>query len=164
MGDRKRSRAWILTLNEPDTNDTHNFPTPEELHKFLSPLYKKFIFQLERGEDAGRLHYQIFLYSKNAKYFNGIKQEFNACGMIPHIEIANNSKQAYNYCCKPETRVDGPWENGEFTHKLGEVAKIDKLKRELIAEIEARERKELREWLLESRGLTPIPNGKEEED
>lgn len=37
-----------------------------------------------------------------------------------HCEITKNRNASINYCSKPETRVDGPWEFGEIPDHGGD--------------------------------------------
>lgn len=73
------------------------------------------IYQLEKGE-KGTEHYQGFVIFKNRKTLNQCKQINNKC----HWERTKGSKdQARDYCMKEDTRLDGPWEEGNWEDVKG---------------------------------------------
>jgi len=71
----------------------------------------KFMFQLERGNEAGRLHYQGHINLKTKKRTGEFCQQI--AHMMPGIHAAPSSKagakDAEFYCMKEETRLGGPW-------------------------------------------------------
>lgn len=77
-----------------------------ELSQNLLTFCKKFVFQKEKGEDTGYLHWQIYISLKTKEYFNTVKNLFPKAA---HIEPVRNGWKAANYCCKSETRVEGPY-------------------------------------------------------
>ena len=60
--------------------------------------------QLERGE-SGTLHIQAFVAFPNPKMLAAVKRIFPN---NPHIESAKNALNAWKYCGKSDTRVEGP--------------------------------------------------------
>ena len=81
---------------------------------FISKLHewcKKFVFQLERG-DQGRLHYQgrISLISK--RQITRLKGMWKQDPLLKpvHISITSNEgTKTFSYVMKADSRVDGPW-------------------------------------------------------
>lgn len=82
-----------------------------------NPRKLKFVFQLERGEETKRLHYQGFVHiqesdkktrieTMRSELVNG-KPERN--GLFVSICSANGKSALERYCMKSETRVNGPW-------------------------------------------------------
>ncbi len=84
-------------------------------------------FQVERCTDTDRLHYQGFIGFKKKKSFNAVKDFLTlpavppaggaadgaAASGVPHVEkIKKSVAAAQAYCCKEDTRVDGPWRYG----------------------------------------------------
>ena len=101
-------RNYILTVNNPTQSD-------KEFSEYLKtlPHIKYFIFQREKGEETGTQHYQAYLEFEVGKTFNTLKEYFPTA----HIESRKGSKkQARDYCCKDDTRMDGHeiYEYGEY--------------------------------------------------
>lgn len=96
-------KNFVFTLNNPTI-------TPDELWATLSPKAKYLIFQLEKGEN-GTPHFQGYCELHRQSRFAPIK------ALIPtaHIEPRRGSQaQAKTYASKEDTRVEGPFEFGEF--------------------------------------------------
>lgn len=90
---------WFFTL--PITSSQIS-----QIWELLNEISKKFVFQIEKGEDTGYLHYQGVFSLKMKEYFNAVKN------MLPneaHIEPAKDLWKAIGYCSKENTRIDGPW-------------------------------------------------------
>lgn len=86
------------------------------LKRALASLNCKYIFQLERGGTANRLHYQGYIHIvKGAKLRpQTLATTLNGQGMYGiHISPASGAgKEALKtYCMKDETRVAGPWKD-----------------------------------------------------
>lgn len=88
------------------------FENPEE----LGNIFKKYdagayAYQMERGEETGKLHFQIFLKLKEkirAKQLARELQHNNLHGIEVRSAAANDNV-CMKYCTKEETRVAGPW-------------------------------------------------------
>lgn len=103
MTQQSHLRHFVFTINNPDC-------TPPQLWEKLSPKAKYLIFQLEKGEN-GTPHFQGYCELTRRTRFNPIK------ALIPtaHIEPRRGSQaQAKEYASKADTRVEGPFEFGEF--------------------------------------------------
>ncbi len=114
-------RNWVGTWNNPSMTD-------DEFEKFFidlhnSNLLEYAIFQREKGENTGTIHFQFFVTFKNARYFTWVKKTLPyGCHFKPMISTKERCK---NYCSKPDTRVNPPREIGEF---VSERARTDLLK------------------------------------
>lgn len=87
----------------------------------------RWIFQLEKCPQTDRLHYQGFVMFKKSMRFVAVKRFFNDNEI--HIEKALGGPHANRaYCSKEESRVEGPWEGGEWKSKQGERRDIDSIK------------------------------------
>jgi len=64
--------------------------------------------QKERGNEGGYLHWQFVCAFSKKVSLRGLKSLF---GSAIHGELSR-SDAAAEYCCKEDTRVDGPWEWG----------------------------------------------------
>lgn len=67
------------------------------------------IWQLEKSEQTGYTHYQLYVKAAKKCRFSALKMCFGE----GHWEIARRPQSAMNYCSKEATRVDGPWEYGD---------------------------------------------------
>lgn len=109
MEENTQARRWVLTINNPKETD-------EEMQEYLKNLehFKYYMFQREKGEKEGTIHFQIYIVFTIGKRFSTIKSYFPTA----HIEKAQGSNiQCRDYCSKSETRISGPYEDGTFTEK-----------------------------------------------
>lgn len=107
-----RVRFWCFTVFLPDLNEPGTEDPPDGLNPELWPGCRYCIYQLEMS-DTGRLHYQGYADFKNPITRGGIQK---LEGMeTAHLEPRRGTDdQARNYCLKEDTRVDGPFEFGQF--------------------------------------------------
>lgn len=93
-------------LPELEFSDLHT-----SLVDFLFENTKDFICQLERGEQAGRLHYQLYVKLHQKKRSRTLACDWNC--HFPGIHVAPGSTVGHlalkDYCMKEDTRVLGPW-------------------------------------------------------
>ena len=95
-----QSRYWVGTQNNVDV------PPLFDANKM-----QYLVYQLERGENTNHLHYQFYVQLKRNQRLSYVK----TCFPGAHLEIQMGSNdEARDYCMKEDTRVDGPWEFGEF--------------------------------------------------
>lgn len=93
--------VWDLTLWNPD------LVQKDEMVQWLEQNAKKWVFQLERGEESGKLHYQgRFSLEKKDRWPSGVPKHWVG-NMAPTSK--NGSEKLWTYVMKEETRVDGPW-------------------------------------------------------
>lgn len=106
-----RVRCWVGTWNNPKMTDEEFKQHFENLHS--QELLQYAIFQREKGEESGIIHFQFFLNFKNPQYFKKVKEKYipYGCHFKPMISTAHRCRE---YCSKVETRVSGPYEIGEF--------------------------------------------------
>lgn len=114
MGKRVRQqlRYWSIIINNNlDEDQFKNL----KIKEILKLIFNRYIFQLERGEEKERLHYQIYAHSEQKKEWGPLLDKLHdlldidqAC--ITVTPASTNGKLALeNYCMKDDTRVDGPW-------------------------------------------------------
>lgn len=102
-------RDWCFTVIEPE--DVSSFAVPYGEGK---EVIKYAVFQLERSPKTGSEHIQGYVEFYSNHRINAIKSLFHSPSM--HLEARKGTReQARDYCMKDSTRLDGPWEFGEFT-------------------------------------------------
>lgn len=107
------TQVWIHSaVWYPSTEESDNAESAAEVAKAVSTVSKKWVFQLERGEEKGRLHYQIYMNLKNKQRPKKLGKILNDLGLpgvmvTPSSELGKMALKAY--CMKDETRVSGPW-------------------------------------------------------
>lgn len=100
-----KTRWWTGTSFK--TNDNFGRRIEKAIkHKKLRYI----VWQQERCPKTDKLHMQFTCYFNNAVTYKRLKEIF---GNKVHVEGCKNIEACINYCKKPETRVDGPWEEGE---------------------------------------------------
>lgn len=101
-------------------------PSDEDCQVMFKPdsKVKYWVMQLERGESNGRLHLQGFLQCTSSS-LGELKSYFPTKAV--HIESAKSAElvKARDYCKKPDTRVSGPWEWGEFRERAAPGKRSD---------------------------------------
>lgn len=122
------------------------YSNPTETSDELIELFKKepqlryVVFQKEKGEEGGHIHYQGYVEFKRPKRLGGLKKIHKS---IHWEQRRGTREQARDYCMKEDTREDGPWEFGDFGLTPGartDLADLYKLAREektLLAVAEA---------------------------
>lgn len=107
--DTNKYSKWVFTLNQG--GEDNSLPSAKLLKQALEQISDKFVFQLERGEETGRLHYQGCFITRIRKRH---KTVLYGLGVDLQIEInqltvnrmAGTWEQAEEYCSKGETKVD----------------------------------------------------------
>lgn len=75
------------------------------------------VYQKEKCPSTERLHYQGYIELNKPMRMPGVRNVLN-CNA--HLEGRKGTRvDARNYCMKEESRVDGPWEFGDFTKGQG---------------------------------------------
>lgn len=101
MSKDTRATLWSLTIwMPPYTEDS-----AKEMLERVAQQNPKWVIegQLEKGEQSGRLHYQLMVKTPQVRH-SALRKAFPSC----HIEEARNRKALEQYVHKDETRV------GEF--------------------------------------------------
>lgn len=102
--ERSHCKNWFITVNNPDI-------TPDQVEGLLqsNSHFQYAAFQAEIGEQ-GTPHYHIYCQFNNRVRFNYIKSLFPTA----HIEVCFKPASCRDYCMKDDTRVQGPWQIGEW--------------------------------------------------
>lgn len=100
------ARDWCFTINNPDF----------AINEVDMPASVKYVsWQLEIGEE-GTLHYQGFIQFFGPQRLSALKKLFPTA----HFEKRRGTaEQARDYSMKEESRIEGPWEIGEFAGGQG---------------------------------------------
>lgn len=102
---RVRSRAWMMTLYSND-DKSWNESTIDDVMKSHNWSW---CGQLESGHETHHEHYQLYVEAKNAIRGSSLSNAFNDA----HVEHRRGTKlDAFLYCTKDDTRVDGPYFHG----------------------------------------------------
>lgn len=118
------AKRWCFTLNNPTGEDIALLVgTPSDGAQANLGNVQYMIFQEERGDETGTLHWQGFLILKTKKRLTWLKRNISDKA---HFEIARGTnEEARNYCRKPETYTGG------IRHEYGELpARAEPKKRE----------------------------------
>jgi len=111
--EKKQSKAWIFTLNE---NENYKLAEQSTIDAFIKKLNAckstKWTFQLERGEECGRLHYQGRIAFKNGKRKPELLKSFSQWNKGDNLtfKVEYDEEGSIKYVHKEETRVSGPWD------------------------------------------------------
>lgn len=96
----------------------------ESLQRAMVPKCKCFKFQLEQGDEKGYEHYQGQMTLKTKEKWKAVR-EWMPRGT--YIEKTRNLDAAYDYSCKEDTRIAGPWE-------YGKAPRVGRKKKEMVVE------------------------------
>jgi hypothetical protein len=93
--------------------------TPEWDHAVLSSEFiVRAVVQKEKCPETNREHFQGFMCLKTPSRLGRVKELLNC--ESAHVEKAKGSPtQAWEYCTKEETRIDGPWKYGQIPEGRG---------------------------------------------
>lgn len=106
---------WVWTINTKCGQTEPDEPTFSSDVLFAT-------WQKERGA-LGNVHYQGCFWLKGTKNLTNAKV---ALGVgHAHMEKAINWERAVQYCRKPDTRIDGPWDHGAEPVGPGQGARTD---------------------------------------
>ena len=105
----KRYRNWFITyVYKKDKGDLEKFI--KSRIKVLSD-FTYYVYQLERGNMAHKLHHHLFIRYKQPKTYNQIGKAFYSA----HVQhISGPVQKVIKYCTKEKTRVSGPVEWGDL--------------------------------------------------
>lgn len=100
---------WCFTAHKWKGSDIdESDDTAKDVDDILKQVAKSYIFQLEKGDQTSRLHYQGYISLKKKLRLSQVKK------IIPqaHWEVAKGKDDvAAQYCNKTDTRIKGPWGN-----------------------------------------------------
>jgi len=100
--------TWDFTIS------CEKFPDKNELFKLLSSWCKKWVFQQEKGESSGYLHWQGRVSLIKKKRENEIIKIIPIPGKWSPTSNKVHEGQNFNYVMKADTRVDGPWSDQDY--------------------------------------------------
>lgn len=76
--------------------------------------FKYSCFQIEKGDNCDTVHIQGFIVFKNPMHWTTFKNNFPCSHFNKCISTNTNCRK---YCTKEDTRIDGPYESGEFAEE-----------------------------------------------
>lgn len=95
----------------------------------LEDHVKFLVFQLERGEETGMNHFQMYLSLKKKQRITTVAPLFVENFPFleaPHLEERKGAPEdCYKYCTKDDTRLFGPWEIGKMRGNSGKRTDLD---------------------------------------
>lgn len=102
---------FAFTYNRKDISEADCIAEAPVLEKWLKDNTKNFIFQLERGEESGNLHFQGYLQLETKDRDTALAKKLRDAGFKMHVAPSSTAgKQALqDYAMKDDTRVQGPW-------------------------------------------------------
>lgn len=104
------TRNWCITIF--NVQPYEHIKAILELHDHV----KYCIWQEEKCPDTGRRHLQMYLESSKKVRLSAIKKLLEDTTIHGERRMGSRT-QARDYCRKEESRVDGPWEYGEWEQK-----------------------------------------------
>nr|UOF76688.1 rep protein [Cressdnaviricota sp.] len=119
-GYRSACYRWSFTFNKSDQIQQDDAQFGEHyiyLCEYFSSQSWKYVFQLERGNEGGRLHYQGHLKLGTKQRLGTLVKQLG--GIMPGLHLTpdseRGSRNAEFYCIKrDDTYVAGPWYDSDF--------------------------------------------------
>lgn len=104
---QNKYRNWVFTWNADPSGMLFQ---QDELEDFLKQEMELYVFQLEQGEEANRLHYQGCFRTKIRKRQSTLLKEFDEqfgtqTTYLTINRMCGTWDESYQYCTKDETRV-----------------------------------------------------------
>lgn len=101
---------WDFTLSKEVQDDKN------QLMKHLNEWCKKWVFQLEKGEKTGYVHWQGRVSLIKKRRLNElVNLEFlKGASLSPTSNNTKNGSRKFSYAMKAESRVDGPWNDQDY--------------------------------------------------
>ncbi len=94
-------RNYCITWNFPDDTEITSQLIKEREQALLDLPTKYIVFQLERGNENHRLHYQGILILNNSQRHSYLRKRL----LGAHIERCHDIQKSIEYCTKTDTRV-----------------------------------------------------------
>lgn len=110
----KGSRHFCFTLQCKTQAEAVDWAKTQDISWRANPRIARFAMQVEKGKEGGNIHVQgyVGLTNKTTMTFNAFKSKVLG-GKPAHIEKAHSPVDAFKYCQKADTRLEGPWVYGE---------------------------------------------------
>jgi len=109
---RSNVKFWCFTLNNP---------TIEPLDLLNEAVSKKkvdyIVFQKEQGIDEHTIHYQGYIELKGNQRMSWLRNNISNQAHWEPKSRNSTREQARDYCMKDDTRIEGPFEAGEWKEK-----------------------------------------------
>jgi len=113
------------------------FTDYREVAEALRTIAKKWVFQLEQGEETGYRHWQLRLSLIKKTRFAAFAKEVMPIlpgRWSPTSNTVHAAGNQFNYVLKEQTRIQGPWKDTDadlrpppvLTEQLKQFAKVDK--------------------------------------
>lgn len=118
------SRSYVFTLNNPDV------PPSGWVFKEPTKLVRYAVWQLEKGE-SGTLHVQGYVELNKSIRYTKLASVFPFLSRARFAKRRGTPEQAREYCMKPETHVEGPWEYGTWNVTQGHRTDLAEVKKKL---------------------------------
>lgn len=116
MDAKKLKSNWFSVRLTPNVVDKKMMIDRDDMEMTLAAIADDYWFQLERGEEKGKLHFQCLIYVKERKRNTGVAKDVRAYfdeGTIESMNVSATTKTRQKalarYVTKCDTRVDGPW-------------------------------------------------------
>ena len=124
--------AWNIMFQKTDAM-TH-FPAHEEIEHFFRVINcSKYCFQMEKGAEKGRLHYQCSIVLKEKLNKRQLQDKIRyrlsdyICEGWCTLQPSHSQSDCDIYCTKVDTRVAGPWWYPEHKYTGGDLVPEDKM-------------------------------------
>jgi hypothetical protein len=123
----KFRKRWVFTWN---SDEKHGLPTADAIQTILNSIASEGVFQLEKGLETGREHYQgRFVLKGSRKGKQELLKLFSEIFSTTHLTlIPELSYDSSSYCEKQETRIKGPWYVGLAAYKNSKMGNSMTLK------------------------------------
>lgn len=111
MDSQQQIYRWAFTLHNTEANN--------ELREWINENCKKFIYQLEKGEETGKEHFQgQFSLKKKITKAGLVKSLKGTALSTMHLTPTHDEENSARYCGACETRVAGPWHSEDYESKI----------------------------------------------
>jgi len=113
-----QARNWCFTINNPSES-------PDELIELFKAekRVRYLVFQREKGDEE-TIHYQGYCEFSSPVKLGGVKKIHARA----HWEVRRGTReQARDYCVKEDSRIEGPWEFGEWGQTRGQRTDLEAL-------------------------------------
>ncbi len=106
---KKQLATWDFTYSCEKCNDMNH------LMKVLNEWCKKWVFQKEKGDKNGYVHWQGRVSLIKKKRYNEVMKQIPLAGIYwspTNTEV--HKGQVFNYVMKADSRVEGPWTDMDY--------------------------------------------------